>query len=323
MLMMPKVEAGTGAILVRIVDGRRKSFAASRDSLLRILDGRKQQVVAPWVKGGAINVTGLPYHDNLDDRYTVFVHSKGYTDGAVFPVQLKERASVDANVMLLPEDGAFHFKKWADLKNTDARLMQLLTNGTDNAAQRYSDTLEKSPQELGALLTIATAVRDISLADSTSPLSFYWEVMWDRLAPDRFWAWVEEGLADKIQKLAELDAFAAEADPGHWHPGTADGKIGPSTRSWKQTRFDVTNVQLSFHEKNRAERTDSNGRKVQCVAVEPDIDYYKDLLAHGLLEVLPNKVTKGKTDPRMVYQLRWMAALQEGLPAFDPPCTIE
>jgi hypothetical protein len=222
----------------------------------------------------------------------------------------------------VPEDGQFHFKKWIELKNTDARLMQLLTNGTGDAAQRYSDTVEAKPAELGALLTIATAVRDVTLADSTSPLSFYWEVMWDLLAPDRFWAWVEVGLADKIQKLAELDAFAVEADAGHWHPGIG-GRIAPATRSWKQTRFDVTNVQLSFHEDDRAERTDSNGRKVQCVVVEPDIDYYKDLLAHGLLEVLPNAVTKGKTDPRLVYSLRWMAALQEGLPEFDPPCTIE
>jgi hypothetical protein len=320
--MMPKVAAGTGAIRLKIVDGRRRALPANRDSLLRILDGRKQQILAPWVKGSSVAVTDLPYHDNLDDRYTVFVHSKGYTDGAVFPVQLKERATVDANVMLLPEDGEFHFRKFPDLKNVDPKLTQLLTNGTSNAAQRYSDTLEAKPRELGALLTIATAIRDISLADSTSPLSFYWEVIWDLLAPDRFWAWVEVGLADKIQKLAELDAFAAEADPGHWHPGIG-GRISPSTRSWKQTRFDVTNVQLSFHEDDRAERKDPNGRKVQCVIVEPDIDYYKDLLAHGLLEVLPNRLTKGKTDPRMVYQLRWMAALQEGLPAFDPPCTIE
>jgi hypothetical protein len=320
--MMPKVAPGTGAIQLRIVDGRRRALTASRDSLLRILDGRKQQVLAPWIKGSSVTITDLPYHDNLDDRYTVFVHSKGYTDGAIYPVQIKERGVVDANVMLLPADGEFHFKKWTDLKNTDARLMQLLTNGTNDATQRYSDTVEAKPRELGGLLTIATAVRDITLADSTSPLSFYWEVMWDLLAPDRFWAWVEVGLADKIQKLAELDAFAAEADPGHWHPGI-DGRIAPATRSWKQTRFDVTNVQLTFHEEDRAERTDSNGRKVQCVVVEPDIDYYKDLLAHGLLEVLPNAVTKGKTDPRLVYSLRWMAALQEGLPEFDPPCTIE
>jgi hypothetical protein len=59
------------------------------------------------------------------------------------------------------------------------------------------------------------------------------------------------------------------------------------------------------------------------VVVEPDIDYYKDLVAHGLLEVLPNALSGGKTDPRVAYQLRWMATKAEGVPAFDPPCTIE
>ncbi len=319
--MMPSLAPATGAIQINIVDGTRQPISQGRDSLLRILDGRHQQILAPWVNGPSVHVTDLPYHDNPDDRYTVFVHSKGYRDGAVYPVPLKQGGTVQANVMLLPDDGAFHFRKWADLQGADRRILQLLTNGTGNAAQRYSDTVEAKPQELGSLLNIGTAIRDIALDDLTSPLSYYWEVMWDLLAPDRFWAWVEVGLADRIQKMAALNAFAAEADAAHWHPGI--GSIGPATRSWKQTRFDLCNVQMTFHENDTAIRTDANGRKVQCVVAEPDIDYYKDLLAHGLLEVLPNAIAKGKTDPRMVYSLRWMATLQEGLPAFDPPCTIE
>jgi hypothetical protein len=320
--MMPALAPGKGAIQVKIVDGTRQPIPSGQDSLLRILDGRKQQIIAPWVTGSSVRVTDLPYHDSPDDNYTVFVHSKGFNDGAVFPVPLKEGATVNANVMLLPGDGAFHFRKWADLQSADARILKLLTNGSADAGKRYSDTVEAKPQELGCLLNIGTAIRDMTLADGTSPLSFYWEVMWDLLAPDRFWAWVEVGLADQIKKLSDLNAFAEEKDAAHWHPGI--GTIGPATRSWKQTRFDVCNLQMTFHENNKATRTDTaTGRKVDCVVAEPDIDYYKDLLAHGLLEVLPNAVTKGKTDPRMVYQLRWMATLQEGLPAFDPPCTIE
>jgi hypothetical protein len=48
------------------------------------------------------------------------------------------------------------------------------------------------------------------------------------------------------------------------------------------------------------------------VVIEPDIDYYKDLLAHFFLEVVPNKLTKGLTDPRGVYVLRWMAGKRAG-----------
>ncbi|MBS1857656.1 MAG: hypothetical protein JST11_19965, partial [Acidobacteria bacterium] len=208
-----------------------------------------------------------------------------------------------------------------DLQTADPRILQLLTNGTANAAQRYQDTLEAKGREMGALLSLGTAIRDIALDDMSSPLDYYWEVIWDMLAPDRFWAWTDARLPDRIKRMADLNAFAEEKNPAQWHPPS--GAIGPATRSWKQTRFDVCNVQMTFHEKDTQMRTDAKGRQVKCVVAEPDIDYYKDLLAHGLLEVLPNAVTGGKTDPRVVYQMRWMATMQEGLPAFAPPCTIE
>lgn len=41
--------------------------------------------------------------------------------------------------------------------------------------------------------------------------------------------------------------------------------------------------------------------------VEPDIDYYQNLVAHTLLEVIPNAITHGLTDPKKVYVLRWIA----------------
>ena len=65
----------------------------------------------------------------------------------------------------------------------------------------------------------------------------------------------------------------------------------PATRSWKQTRFDVTNLQLTFHEKD-TKTIRVKGKSVKCVVVEPDIDYYKDLVSHGLLEVLPHLLTQ-------------------------------
>jgi len=47
---------------------------------------------------------------------------------------------------------------------------------------------------------------------------------------------------------------------------------------------------------------------VDCIKVEPDIDYFQDLGAHTLLEVIPNSITHGLTDPKKVYVLRWMPA---------------
>jgi hypothetical protein len=61
---------------------------------------------------------------------------------------------------------------------------------------------------------------------------------------------------------------------------------------------------------------------VACIKVEPDIDYFKDLGAHTLLEVIPNSITHGLTDPKRVYVLRWIAGKHAGVPEFIPPYTI-
>lgn len=94
------------------------------------------------------------------------------------------------------------------------------------------------------------------------------------------------------------------------HPG--------ATSSFKQNQFGEANVQFSFHENDT---TTIEG--VHCVKVELDMDYFKDLLGHFILEVLPNKVSGGKTDPREIYVLRWIAGRCGGVPEFDPPYTIE
>ena len=41
--------------------------------------------------------------------------------------------------------------------------------------------------------------------------------------------------------------------------------------------------------------------------VEPDIDYYQDLGADAILEVIPNALTHSLTDPTEVYVLCWIA----------------
>jgi hypothetical protein len=154
------------------------------------------------------------------------------------------------------------------------------------------------------------------LDDRTNPLGYYWEVIWDALEPDRFWAWVDADLADRIKKMADLQAFAPELDPAHWHPGKPDHAppILPATRSWKQTRFDVANVQLSFHEKDRAEKNTPRGIR-PCVVVEPDIDYYMDRWRTACSRCRRMRcIRMGRLlDARTVYLrgLRWMARRSE------------
>ena len=42
------------------------------------------------------------------------------------------------------------------------------------------------------------------------------------------------------------------------------------------------------------------------VTVEPDIDYYKDLAAHSIMEVCRNEMTGSLTEPAEVFVLRWI-----------------
>ena len=57
--------------------------------------------------------------------------------------------------------------------------------------------------------------------------------------------------------------------------------------------------------------------------VEPDIDYFRDIHAHVLAEVITNSITHSLTDPRQVYVLRWMAGRHAGVPNFDPPYYLD
>ena len=108
---------------------------------------------------------------------------------------------------------------------------------------------------------------------------------------------------------ATAGTFAVERNPGLFHPG--------STSSWKQIEFGEANVQLTFHENDRLT---IDG--VECVMVEPDIDYYKDLGAHAIFEVIPNGLTHSLTEPAEVYVLRWIAGQTAGVPSFEPLYTI-
>jgi hypothetical protein len=315
----------TGNIRFTIVDGRRQPLSANTQVLVRLLNGA-QTINPVWATGGDITMSEIAFTDTGQDSYNVFAHANGYND-AVSPlrVPIKPGATSDVALLAIPKNGRFHFQPWAQFQTVDAGILKVVTNGaTGDAGRRYEDTAESQPMALGALLNLATAIRDIPLGGEKSALDkYYWEVIWDLLAPDRFFAWVDARLADEIKALADLHAFSTETDSAFWHKGFP-GRIDPATRSWKQTRFDVTNVQLTFHETTRSTRNDSDGNPVDCVVVEPDIDLYKDLLAHGLTEVASNAITDGKTDPRTVYAMRWMVTRQEpDVAEFSPPVTIE
>jgi hypothetical protein len=75
-----------------------------------------------------------------------------------------------------------------------------------------------------------------------------------------------------------------------------------ATSSWKQVQFGEANSQLTFDEGDERE---IDG--VDCVKIEPDMDYYKDLGAHFLLEVVVRGASHTLTKPKQVYVLRCIA----------------
>jgi hypothetical protein len=150
---------------------------------------------------------------------------------------------------------------------------------------------------LASLLNLATAMKAIQLPNNT-PLDYFKEILWDEsLAQDRFFGYADKSIVDQVRRAAMEHEFAPEPNPGLFHPD--------ATSSFKQIQFGEANVQLTFHEKD----IETIGG-VDCIKVEPDIDYFQDLGAYGL------------TDPKKVYVLRWIAGRHAGVPEFAPPYTI-
>jgi hypothetical protein len=170
--------------------------------------------------------------------------------------------------------------------------------------------MEAHPDHLACLLNITTAMQQISLPQK-SPLDYFKTFDLGALAPDRIFGYADATLVDQVRLAARQGEFDTE-------PAIDLTLHGDATSSFKQKQFGEANVQLTFHERNR--RTIDG---VDCVYVEPDIDYFKDPAAHLLLEVIPNGLTGNVSSPRVVYVLRWIAGRHAGVPDFDPLYTIE
>ena len=313
----------TGSILINLFDGTREPLPANVQWSARIFDGRPP---SEWREidvdgsGPAELIKGLTYFDNLFDNYTVIVSAKGHQGAAWKPVDLSPAKPAVVDLMLIPEAAHLNFSgaSWRALSSVRPRFAEIISSGIADADARYGNLLEQSGGMVAAcLLNLLTAMSQITLPSGQSPLDYFWQPIWDdprfAMAQDRFFAYVDETMIDDVVKAAGMGAFAEEKNPGVFHPG--------ATSSYKQTQFDVTNVQLTFHQGNAKRLTRPDGSPVDCVVVEPDIDYYKDLLAHFFLEVVPNKFTKNLTDPRAVCILRWMAGKQAGSD-FNPLYTM-
>lgn len=295
---------------LRIFDGTRQPFSSPAQFLVRIVDGNQKQQV--WKDYPQNDITfDLPFFNNFGDNYSVLVSTGGYKQAGFVPVKLSNSYLTTLDIMLIGNTPSFNFadSQWPEAK----AAYPFIAAGADDAtgAQRYSDLMEQTPKSLACLLNLGEAMRQIDLSQGT-PLTYIKQLRWDgQYAPaqDRFFAWCDVALIDQVKIAAAAGKFAVEIDPGLLHPG--------ATSSWKQIQFGEANVQLTFHE---GDKLTIDG--VDCVMIEPDIDYYRDPAAHIILEVIPNAITHTLTEPAEVYVLRWIAGQTAGIPEFDPLYTI-
>jgi hypothetical protein len=305
----PTMSPNESALTVRIFDGTRQPYSDKKPVLYTVIDGNQNQRFRQDENTATINFK-LPFFNNFGDNYRVIASADGYYDAGYFPVPLTNAHPSQLDIMLLPKSNGFNFAsaRWDLVKDS----LPFLSNGVSNdeASNRYADLMENKPKSLAALLNITTAMSQIFLSGSDTPLTHIKQILWDdTLAQDRFFAYADAKLIDEVRAAAQRGLFAVEPGAGLFHPG--------ATASWKQILFGQGDVQLTFHE------TDTKTIDgTSCVVLEPDIDLYKDLGAHFLLEVIPNKVTKGLTNPEAVYVLRWIAGQQHGVAEFAPPYTI-
>lgn len=307
--------AATATIRLNVFDGTRRPIDKKIKLLITLRDGNQNQVHRDFHKGSAFDFE-VPFFNNFGDNYTVIVHADKHVQAGFAPVRVSQSLSQVVDLMLIPKKGKFNFgpASWGRIKKGHASLFRLVSGGAANETEgkaRYEKFMADEPGSLAAFLNTTAALGVINLPVG-NPLGYFRELTWDEatMRQDRFFAFAEAKLAEQVKRAAAQGQFESQFGLDINHPG--------ATSSFKQVQFGEANVQLSFHENDR--RTIGGE---DCIKVETDIDFFRDPLAHLILEVLPNKITKGKTDPRQVYMLRWIAGRRAGVPEFDPLYTIE
>ncbi len=305
-------------IQLNLFASTRQPVSAGFKHLVRINNGHHQEVHSDFHRGQP-QVFEVEFFNNFGDDYSVIVSAKKHHDAGFFPVKVSPGATQQLDLMLMPKKNRYNFAnaEFNQLKKADPALTGIITRGLPSEAEArslYDELLDGTDQQQDALATlhnIATAMKAIHLPVG-QPLEYFKQLIWEKQPPqrDRFFAFADEKLVEQVKQSRQQGTFANA--PAFSHPG--------ATSAFKQVQFGEANVQLAFHE-NPEDTLAIDG--VKCVKVEADIDYFKDQAAHFLLEVIPNALTKGKTNPKIAYLLRWIAGRRAGVPEFDPPYTIE
>ncbi len=293
------------SLMVNLFDGARQPLSGPQRVLIRLINGAGRILSARYHRGPSVYFAEVPCHGDFRDNYRIVASAPGCMTSGVASLALTPGRLASVDLMVLPRNGSFHFRNatWDRLQASRPHWAQLLERAP------YEDLLERQPAALAGMLNLFAALEQTPLNGGTA-IQYIAEVAWTpEPAADRIFAWARRELLTEVARGVQAGMFNPELLPGAFHPG--------ATASFKETRLEAANLQITFHEKSREQR-----RGEECVMVELDMDYYPDLGAHALLEVLPNTLLGRKTDPRVIYMMRWMAARRSGLPEFDPLYTV-
>jgi len=309
----------SGNIKVNIADGQRNWLPVPPKVLVLLQLWRNGSELAHegFHNANAINLT-FEVHDNLSDQFRVVAYTDRFSQSGFHPVNLKAAQTTQIYLMLIPKGGAPDFNDAGpgSLEINGPELAALLNDSNDRPQFEALRTTPATADACAAMLNITQAMNDIPTPNPV--LQYFSRILWadlpnstfhrERPQPDRFFGFADPQLLNEIRQLNGLGKFPEEKDPSSkGHPG--------ATCSFKQNLFGEANIQLTFHENEKAPEDPTK------ILVEADMDFFDDQLSHFFLEVIPNKLTGGKTNPLAMYVLRWMAAKQKGL-NFTPPYRI-
>jgi len=308
----PDAGLKTAAIHIQVFSGARTPMPAETQVLFTVMDGYQKILLRDYYRSSLL--VQVPFHGNFGDNYTVVAWAEGYEQAGFTPVSVTPGTQTQVSLMLLCKDASFDFKRaeWNALAASHPDYVRILSAGTGDpeaARTRYMKLIEDRPAVLACFFNLVTAMADIHLPAGT-PNDYLKQLNWEQMDQDRFLAWSDPMLVSQVAQAAGQGMFAPSVGTALFHPG--------ATRSWKEVQFGEASVKFTFHE---ADTTMIDGKP--CVKVEVGVDYFKDLQAHALVEVIANTLTGSLTDPRDVYRLRWTAARRAGVPDFDPPYLLD
>lgn len=302
---------------VHLADGGRQPIQrAGEDILVTLRDGHQKTLTSRFFRGGPVALS-VPFHNSLRDRNVLLASLKDHHDaGVMFVEPRRDDDSIDVHLMLVPRRADYAFAPLTGLKNDHPRLATLLGRSLpdDNPAARYETLCQDRKANVACLLNVVEALDHVAPdhdpAGLKSVAAYLERVDLERgdevLRTDRVFAWARDSIVDVLQQSSRQFTKASKL----LHKG--------ATNSFKQISFLESNVQISVHGESKG---GINGDRL--VKVEIDIDYFRDSVAHLLLEVAPNHATGGHTNPAAVYALRWIAGRNANEPKdFMPGYTL-